>query len=127
MKKDNPELPVVFACAGASEAGQLAYKIALEMDRRGIAEMSCLAGLAAGKRPFLKKIKNRSLWIIDGCPIECANALLEETWHDDIRHICLHDFGIKKTDKLPDDEEFDVLMELIVKTVNKTYDALQSH
>lgn len=39
------ELPIVYACSGCSEAGQLANQVALESDHRGLAEMSCLAGV----------------------------------------------------------------------------------
>lgn len=120
-------LPVVFACAGASGAGQLAYKLALELDRRGLAEMSCLAGLAAGKRPFLKKIKNRPLWIIDGCPIECANGIMEEVWHDDIHHICLHDFGVKKADEPLEGAALETLMHNIICSVANTEEAVQDN
>jgi len=44
-----PLKPVVFACSGCSPAGQLANQLALELDRRDIAEMSCLARPWRGK------------------------------------------------------------------------------
>lgn len=60
--------PVVLACAGCSHAGRVAYDVALELDRWEIAEMSCLAGMAAEKAEFLAKLRNRAVWIVDGCP-----------------------------------------------------------
>lgn len=88
--------PVVFACAGCSSAGRLAYDLALELDRRGVAEMSCLAGLACEKKPFLKKVAGREVWMIDGCPIECALGVMERIARRADVHIRLHDFGVRK-------------------------------
>ena len=98
--------PVVFACAGCSFAGQLAYQLALELDRRGIAEMSCLAGLGAEKPSFLRKIRGREVWIVDGCPIECSLGILDRIGKHADRHIRLHDYGIKK--KQPPEEGVDL-------------------
>jgi uncharacterized metal-binding protein len=39
------EKPLVYSCPGCSSAAQMANYIALELDRRGVAEMSCIAGV----------------------------------------------------------------------------------
>jgi len=88
--------PIIYACAGCSGAGQIAYKLALKMDREQVAEMSCLAGLASGKKTFTSKIKDRPVWIIDGCAIECAKSILKNMGIREAKHIQLHKFGIKK-------------------------------
>lgn len=88
--------PIVFACAGCSFAGRLAYDLALELDRRGHAEMSCLAGVGAKRKVFLKKMQQRPIWIIDGCPIECAQGVMEQVAKAAAVHIKLHDYGIVK-------------------------------
>jgi uncharacterized metal-binding protein len=88
--------PIIYACAGCSGAGQIAYKLALKMDREQLAEMSCLAGLASGKKTFTSKIKNRPIWIIDGCAIECAKTILKNMGIKEAKHIQLHKFDIKK-------------------------------
>jgi uncharacterized metal-binding protein len=95
------EKPVVFACAGCSFEGRLAYDLAQELDRRGIAEMSYLAGLACEKKPFLKKIQRREVWIIDGCPIGCALGVLDRLRRTAV-HIRLHDLGYRKTAPPPE-------------------------
>ena len=64
--------PVVFACAGCSAAGRLAYDLALELDRRQTVEMSCLAGFAAQLNPFTWLIEVRPVWVIDGCVFNAA-------------------------------------------------------
>ncbi|MFW6038884.1 MAG: putative zinc-binding protein [bacterium] len=88
--------PLVFACAGCSFAGKLAYDLAREIDRRGDAEMSCLAGVGAKHPSFLRKLKGREAWIIDGCPIECAGGVFKQVERDAQRHIKLHELGFKK-------------------------------
>lgn len=88
--------PIVFACSGCSFAGRLAYDLAQELDRRGIAEMSCLAGLGAGLPTFRKKLEGRPVWIIDGCPIECARGVFDRNGDHADRHLRLRDLGFSK-------------------------------
>ena len=88
--------PVVLACAGCSHAGRLAYDVALELDRLEVAEMSCLAGVAAEKAVFLAKLRNRAVWIVDGCPVECCQGVLDRLRQRADLHIRLHELGIHK-------------------------------
>lgn len=90
------EKPILFACSGCSFAGRLAYDLALELDRRGTAEMSCLAGLGASHPAFTRKLKDREVWIIDGCPITCSQGVFERNGDAVDRHIRLHDLGFEK-------------------------------
>lgn len=39
--------PLVYSCSGCSNIAQLANDVAIKMDREGIAEMSCIAGVGA--------------------------------------------------------------------------------
>ena len=89
--------PVVLACAGCSHAGRVAYDVALELDRWDLAEMTCLAGVAAEKAAFLAKLCNRPVWIVDGCPIECCRGVLDRLGQRVDLHVRLQDFGIDKT------------------------------
>ncbi len=118
--------PVVFACSGCSPAGQLANQLALELDRHGIAEMSCLAGLGAEKPVFLKLAERRPVWIIDGCPIECGGGIAEKVHRPAVLHLRLHDFGIKKKEGLPENGSLEELVAWVeqqaahVATMSKT-------
>lgn len=103
-------LPLLFACSGCSNAGQLADQLARELDRRGIAEMSCLAGLGAAKSLFLKKLENREVWIIDGCPITCSLGVFAQLGEVVDIHIRLHDLGVRKNAPLPDGPQFENLV-----------------
>jgi protoporphyrinogen/coproporphyrinogen III oxidase len=92
------ERPLVFACSGCSFAGKLADSVARELDHRQVAEMSCLAGVGAKHASFLRQLPGRPVWIIDGCPIECARGVFEQAAQREhvTRHIRLHDLGFKK-------------------------------
>jgi uncharacterized metal-binding protein len=109
--------PVVFACAGCSLAGRLAYDVALELDRQGAAEMSCLAGLASRKRPFVNKIRGRETWIVDGCPIECSLGVLQGLGLEPDKHIRLHLLGVKKNEPSLSAPGVDQLVEQVLKQV----------
>lgn len=82
--------------AGCSRGGQAAYSIALELDKRETAEMSCLAGIAAGKPSFRRKIKDKKIITIDGCPTECSKGVFDKAGVQVDVHIKLKDYGIRK-------------------------------
>lgn len=42
---NDDSLPLVYACSGCSNVAQLANTIAVRLDRAGLAEMSCIAGV----------------------------------------------------------------------------------
>jgi uncharacterized metal-binding protein len=88
--------PILFACSGCSAAGRLAYDLALELDRRQTAEMSCLAGLAAELKPFTRLVEGRAMWVVDGCPIQCARAIFEQQGRPIDYHIRLDNYGVRK-------------------------------
>ncbi|TAK94969.1 MAG: zinc-binding protein, partial [Aquabacterium sp.] len=45
MARDTAHQALVYACSGCSSAAQLANHLAVRLDREGIAEMSCIAGV----------------------------------------------------------------------------------
>lgn len=108
-------LPLVFACAGCSAAGRLAYDVALELQRREIAEMSCLAGVGAAKSHFLKQLKDREVWVIDGCPIECAVGVFGQQSRQVNVRIQLHDAGVKKSSGAPAGMKMEHLIEPVLQ------------
>lgn len=90
-------LPLVYSCSGCSSAAQLANDVALQLDRRGTAEMSCIAGVG-GHVPKLVRLaqSGRPIIALDGCPLNCVASCLAQ--HDIVaaRHYQLHEHGIKK-------------------------------
>lgn len=103
-------LPIVFACAGCSNAGKVAYELGRTLAERGIAEMSCLAGIGATNPLFLKKLQNREVWIIDGCPIECCQGVFDQVLENVDVHIRLHDLGVRKNEEIPDVMQFETIV-----------------
>jgi len=93
---DRAALPVVFACAGCSPVAKLSWEVAKELDRRGVAEMSCLAGVGARRPSFLKQIRDRPVWVVDGCPIVCGLGILQLVEKPIDWHIRLDTFGFRK-------------------------------
>jgi uncharacterized metal-binding protein len=94
--RTSPKPPLAFACAGCSAAGRMAYDLALELDRLGEVEMSCLAGIGARHPRFLSLLPGRRVLVIDGCRTDCARGLFNQAGlgHHVQWHVCLPDFGI---------------------------------
>ncbi len=94
--KPNP-LPLVYSCSGCSSAAQLANHVALRLDRKGVAEMSCIAGVG-GDVPHLLKIaqSGRPIVALDGCPLVCVHSTLARHGIAPQRHYQLQQYGVKK-------------------------------
>lgn len=97
MSNDRKSLPLVYSCSGCSSAAQLANHVALQLDRRGVAEMSCIAGVG-GDVPSLVKVakSGRPIVVIDGCPLACARKCLEKHDVEPEMHLQLGEHGVKK-------------------------------
>ena len=89
--------PLVYSCSGCSSAAQLANHIAVQMDRRGMAEMSCIAGVG-GDVPKLVRLarSGRPIIALDSCPLVCVRSSLARHRIAPARHYQLHEYGVKK-------------------------------
>jgi uncharacterized metal-binding protein len=76
--------------------------------------MSCLAGVVARKQNFVKQLFGRPVWVIDGCPIECARGACEAVGQPIDAHIRLHHLGVRKNDPAPSPELFQELVDAAV-------------
>lgn len=97
MGKDRSGFPLIYSCSGCSSAAQMANHIALELDRHGVAEMSCIAGVG-GDVPSLVKLatSGRPVVAIDGCPLACARNCLARHGVVPDRHWQLAEHGVRK-------------------------------
>lgn len=94
---DKSTFPLVYSCSGCSSAAQTANQVALELDRMGVAEMSCIAGIGGDVKPILKLAKSgRPLAVIDGCPLLCARSCLARHGIEPDLHWQLAEHGVKK-------------------------------
>ena len=105
----NPDLPLVYSCSGCSSAAQLANHLAVKLDRAGLAEMSCIAGVGGDVPSLVKLAKSgRRIVAIDGCALMCVRNCLRR--HDVVPdlHMELGKLGVRKrygTDFDPADVE----------------------
>lgn len=89
--------PLVYACSGCSNVAQLTNDLAVVLDREGIAEMSCIAGIGGRIKSLVKVAQSgRPILALDGCPLNCVRQTLATvnvvpTWHIEVTS-----FGYKK-------------------------------
>ena len=90
-------LPLVYSCSGCSSAAQMANHLAIALDRKGLAEMSCIAGVG-GDVPKLVRLatSGRPIVALDGCPLACVRSSLARHGVAPARHYQLHQYGVKK-------------------------------
>ena len=90
-------LPLVYSCSGCSSAAQLANHIAVRLDRSGVAEMSCIAGVGGNVASLVKTARSgRPIIALDGCPLVCAKSSLARHGISATRHYQLQQYGVKK-------------------------------
>lgn len=97
MSRFDTDQPLVYSCSGCSSAAQLANHVALQLDRRGVAEMSCIAGLG-GDVPSLVKLarSGRTIVALDGCSLVCVKSTLARHGLAPQRHYQLQQYGVRK-------------------------------
>ncbi len=95
--KARKQRPLIYSCSGCSDVAQLANNTAVKLDHAGEFEMSCISGVG-GKVPSLVKTarSGRPITVIDGCPLHCARACLENIGVEADEHVRLYEFGFKK-------------------------------
>lgn len=99
------EKPFVYSCSGCSSAAQMANYIAVQLDRNGIAEMSCIVGVGGNVKKLVKTaLSGRKIITIDGCPLACSRACLSNHSINADGHFELTALGVKKRDH----EDFDL-------------------
>jgi uncharacterized metal-binding protein len=115
---------LVYACAGCSGAAQISYKLALAMDKQGLAEMSCLAGIASERKSFRREIRDRRVIVIDGCPLECGRLIFEKQKLPIHNHIRLHKLGIRKQEPVSDHVVHKLLENVLCSSEGRRLDGI---
>ena len=89
--------PLVYSCSGCSSAAQLANHVALRLDRAGVAEMSCIAGVGGDVASLVRTARSgRPIIALDGCPLNCVQGCLSRHGITADRHYQLQQYGVKK-------------------------------
>lgn len=75
----------------------MANHLAVLLDRAGLADMSCIAGVGGGV-PGLVGIarSGRPILALDGCVLACAKACLSRAGVEPTAQILLNELGVKK-------------------------------
>jgi uncharacterized metal-binding protein len=91
------KLPLVYSCSGCSSAAQMANHLALQLDRAGVAEMSCIAGVGGGVTGLVRTAQSgRRILALDGCVLKCVAACLANAGVVADTHVVLSEHGVKK-------------------------------
>lgn len=94
---EKPVLPLVYSCSGCSSAAQMANQLAIRLDRAGLAEMSCIAGVGGGVTGLVRTARSgRPILALDGCILACAKACLAQAGVVPDRHLVLGHYGVRK-------------------------------
>lgn len=101
MPRDRDHLPLVYSCSGCSSAAQVAHHLAVRLDRAGLVEMSCIAGVGGNVPSLVRKAEEaiasgRGVLAIDGCALQCVKACLAQRGLEATAHVRLDLHGVKK-------------------------------
>ncbi|KKG00384.1 zinc-binding protein [Methanosarcina mazei] len=111
----------IFACSGASNVGQIANKIAVELTKQEVGKMMCTVGIGGRINGLLKSAEgSERLIAIDGCPLNCTKETLELAGFTPDRHIVISELGIKKN------KDLDLKDEEVKEAMDKVKEILQS-
>lgn len=89
--------PIVLTCSGASNLGRMADLAARKMTADGIAQMSCLAGVAGGVDMMLQALAAApAVLVLDGCDSECGRKVMEKAGFSDFLLLRLDQMGMKR-------------------------------
>jgi len=121
---DRSKLPLVYSCSGSASSAQMANSIALALDRRNLAEMSCIAGVGGDVRKLVNLAKSgRPIVGIDGCVLACVknslarHGLQPAIWHE------LSQYEVRKVYQADPDK---VQVEEVLRIVMDSMAALQT-
>jgi len=93
-------MPLILACSGGSNVGQITNQAALELTREGRGKMFCLAGLGADIPGIVNTVRQAGetgeVIVLDGCAIGCAKASMERAGLPLGRYLVATDLGIEK-------------------------------
>lgn len=108
MTSETNQKPLIYACSGCSNVAQLANRLAVSLDRQGLVQMSCIAGVGGQVKQLVRVAQSgREMLVIDGCPLACAKQSLARIGVVPTWHIELTQLGLKKRDGrdcTPEDE-----------------------
>lgn len=118
---DRSKLPLVYSCSGCSSAAQTSNEVAIELDRRNLAEMSCIAGVGGDVPKLVKVAKSgRPIIAVDGCALSCVKSTLARhgvqpaVWHE------LSQYEVEKVyQAAPDQAKVQKVLDIVINSIPK--------
>ncbi len=109
------QAPMILACSGGSNVGQMSNRLAVELTKSGHGKMFCLAGIGAGLSGFVQSARDAAeVVVIEGCPVGCAKKALENAGVTPTRYVLLTELGMEKNKNLDlDDAEVAALLRAV--------------
>lgn len=99
---------VISTCYRASNTGQLAGAVAIELAKENSDfTLVCLPAVAIDKDTGLDKVKEAELFVvIEGCPVMCCTKIVDQHSgrQPDIRVEMVQDYAVKKASSLVYDQ-----------------------
>ena len=83
-------------CSGGLNVGQVANNAMIELDKGGIGNAYCLAGIGAALSGFIESAKAAKTVVIDGCPVGCAKKAFEKYDITPTQYFVVTEMGIEK-------------------------------
>lgn len=68
----------------------------IELDRKGVGNAHCLAGIGAALSGFIESAKAARTVVIDGCPTGCAKKALEKYGIVPPQYFVVTELGVQK-------------------------------
>lgn len=94
---------LIFTCAGASHAGQVANRAGVQAAQQGLGNLFCVAAVAADIPDKMDRTRKAGRRVaIDGCDDHCARRIMERAGIPVDVHVVLTDMGIEKKPAQPD-------------------------
>ena len=88
---------LIFACSGASNVGQLANTVALDLAKNRQGSMSCIAAIGAHLDGFVVSARDSDrLIVLDGCERNCALLTFQQVEVEPHVHLTFTDHGFEK-------------------------------
>ncbi len=95
---------LIFSCSGASNLGCIADQAARQLNKLGLGNMFCLAGIGGRVSGIMASTEAASaILVIDGCGLECAKKTMENAGFNHFAHLRLIDLGMERGSTSVDD------------------------
>jgi uncharacterized metal-binding protein len=93
----NPHLPLVLACSGASDVGELSDRVGRALVCQSLARLECMSAVGARIPSTLEHIQQaKKVLAIDGCASHCVAKMLQKAGVERYQHLELGDLGFVK-------------------------------